>query len=100
MRPAFRWGTKEGLDALLGDGVRSPLNEQRTNFAYFRSVDHAVAVFSSYFGPTVRALETIDAAERERFRDEIRTIFERYNRAADGTAKIETCYLQTLATCR
>lgn len=99
VKPASRWGTKEGLDELLGDGVRSMANESRTNLAYFRSVDHAVEVFSTYFGPTVKALEASDGNEREQLQEDIRSVFRRHNRATDGTAVIEAQYLQTIAIC-
>lgn len=93
----LRWGTEEGLKALLGTGVQSIENHQRTALQYYLSVDHAVDVFSSYFGPTINALEHIDPADREAFLDELRAVMSRYNRASDGTAIVENQYLQTVA---
>jgi len=98
VKPAFRWGTEAGLEELLGDGVSAVENDAMTNIGYYRSVDHAVEVFSTYFGPNVRALETLGADEREAFLSDIEAVFSRYNRATDGTAMIETRYLQTVAT--
>ncbi len=93
----LRWGTDEGLEELLGLGVKAVESTQQTALQYYRSVDHAVEVFSTYFGPTIRALETLDSADRERFLAELNTIMRRYNRATDGTAIIENQYLQTIA---
>ena len=93
----LRWGTAEGLEELLGAGVRSIKNEQRTALQYYRSVDHAVEVFSTYFGPTIRALETLEPADRENFLDALGSVMRRYNRAADGTAIVENRYAQTIA---
>ncbi len=95
----LRWGTHDGLDELLSAGTSSIENEQRTVLQYYRSVDHAVTVFSSYFGPTIRAFEAADTDAQQRLRNELTDVFSRYNRASDGTAIVENQYLQTLATC-
>ena len=94
----LRWGSEEGLEELLGRGVQSIESERRTALQYYRSLDHAVAVFSTYFGPTIRALETIEPADRESLLGDLRDVFDRYNRATDGTAVVENQYLQTIAT--
>jgi SAM-dependent methyltransferase len=98
VRPPLRWGTDAGLDELLGAGTRSIESEQRTALQYFRSIEHAVEVISTFFGPTIRASATVDAEARRRLRRDIKAVFERYNRATDGTAVIENRYLLTVAT--
>lgn len=97
VRSPLRWGTDEGLEELLGTDVRSIENDRRTALQYYRSIDHAVEVFSTYFGPTVRALETVDPADREELLGDLRTVMDRYNRATDGAAIVENQYLQTIA---
>lgn len=94
----LRWGTDEGLGELLGAGTRSIESERRTALQYYRSIDHAVEVFSTYFGPTIRAFETIDSDAQEDLRADLREVFSRYNRATDGAAIIENRYLQAIAT--
>ena len=96
----LRWGTSDGLDELLGAGTVSIERERKTALQYYRSVDHAVDVFSTYFGPTISALETLDADEQAGFRTALEVVFNRYNRATDGTAIVENQYLQTIATRR
>lgn len=92
----LRWGTEEGIEALLGHGARVLENERRTSLQYYRSVDHAVEVFCTYFGPTMRALQQLDEEARQAFREELKAVFSRYNRADDGTAVVENQYLQTI----
>lgn len=55
-------------------------------------------VFSTDFGPTIQALEVLDADGRERLRTDLGEVFSRYKHATDGTAIVENQYLQTLAT--
>ena len=95
----LRWGTDEGLEELLGTGTRSIESERRTALQYYRSVDHAVEVFGTYFGPTINALATLEPDDQERLLGDLREVFERYNRATDGTAVVENQYLQTIAVC-
>lgn len=98
VKPPLRWGTDLGLDELLGADTRSLESDTQPAWAYWRSIDHAWEVFSTYFGPMIRALETLDEDERDRLRDDFKTVFESYNRATDGTAIVENQYLRTIAT--
>lgn len=93
-----RWGTDAGLDELLGAVARSVRSERRSFFAYYHSAAHAVEVHRTYFGPTIRAFETVGEDNQESLRRDIEEVFRRYNRAADGTAIVEYQYLQTIAT--
>lgn len=95
----LRWGTADGLDELLGAGTQSIESERRTALQYYRSVDHAMDVFSTFFGPTIRALESVDPDDQEQLRNDLKAVFNRYNRATDGTAIVENQYLQTTAIC-
>lgn len=98
MPSPLNWGSEDGITALLGDGVSDTRFERRAGFAYFRSPDHAVDVFSTYFGPTIRALGVVGEAGAEALRADMRAVIERRNRATDGTVKMETDYLLTIAT--
>jgi hypothetical protein len=72
-------------------------SEERTALQYYRSVDHAVEVFTNYFGPTLLAARPLDEDARQQLREDVREVFERYNRATDGTAVVENRYRLTVA---
>ncbi len=92
------WGTEDGIAGLFGDAVAEMRFERCSGFAFFRSPDHAVEVFSTYFGPTIRALGVVGEAGAEALRTDMRAVISKRNRATDGTVKMETDYLLTLAT--
>ena len=94
LHPPLRWGTGDGLQALLGPGTVSISSEKRTALQYYRSVDHAVELFLTCFGPAIRASE---ADTKNSLRDDLKAVFSRYNRATDGTAVVENTYLLTVA---
>lgn len=98
VHPPLRWGTDGGLRELLGSDVTDLQNEERVALQYFRSVDHALSVFLTFFGPAIRASQRLDAAAREELIQDLRAVFERYNRATDGTAVVENRYRLTVAT--
>lgn len=98
VEPPVRWGMDSGLAELLGAGTSSIKSKQRTVFQYFRSLDHAIDVFRTYFGPTSRAFQMLDAGGQEDLRKGIEDVFRRYNRSTDGTVVLEAQYLQAIAT--
>jgi SAM-dependent methyltransferase len=100
LNPPLRWGTEQGIEALLGAGCHRIANEQRTSVLYYRSIDHAAEVFLTYFGPAIHASQGSAPEVKEGLRDDLRAVFSRYNRATDGTAIVENQFLLTVATCR
>jgi SAM-dependent methyltransferase len=98
VKSPLRWGTEDGLQELLGAGTRAIENKRCTSLQYYRSIEHAIEVFCTYFGPTIRVLHKVDAETRQHFLDELETVFRRYNRATNGTAVVENHYLQTVAS--
>jgi ubiquinone/menaquinone biosynthesis C-methylase UbiE len=94
LNPPLRWGSDNGLAELLGHATRWIHSEKRTAWQYYRSVDHAVDLFLAYFGPAIRASQKSD---KQALRHDLRQVFERYNRASDGTAIIENTYYLTVA---
>jgi len=93
----LRWGTEAGLSELFGRGVASIESRRQSSFAYYRSLDHALDLFLHYFGPTIRAASVVGEAGGWALRRDLALVFERYDRARDGTAVIETEYLRSIA---
>ena len=93
----LRWGTEEDVGELLGHGVSKLVNRPLPALQYYRSVGHAVEVFSTWFGPTLSALDRIAPEHRDDLLADVAAVFHRYNRATDGTAMVENTYLETVA---
>jgi ubiquinone/menaquinone biosynthesis C-methylase UbiE len=100
LKPGVRWGTDQGLAELFGDQARATRAAPQIFHQHYRSVEHALEVFRTYFGPTMRAYETVGAAGEAELTDALLEVFRRYNRATDGTARLECQYLQALITRR
>lgn len=93
----LRWGTEDGVRELLAPGVVDHTSAPRQAWQYYRSVEHAVEVFSTCFGPTISALEHLDADGCDGLQRDLAGVFRRYDRGEDGTAVVENTYLQTIA---
>jgi ubiquinone/menaquinone biosynthesis C-methylase UbiE len=95
-----RWGTEAGLRALFGSSIRSLRTLRRFSTQCYRSIDHAVEVFRTYFGPTRVALQGLDDAGQLAFVRELEAFFGRENRATDGTLVMRLEYLEALIIMR
>ncbi len=100
LMPPSRWGTEDGLHALLGDGI-SDLHVERRHFVFrYRSPHHWLEVFRQYFGPVMRAFAALDAQGQEAYAAELLDMLRRHNRADDGTLVLPAEYLEVVATRR
>ena len=98
MKPAVRWGTEEGVRELFGSGVTGLTCTKRVFAQLYRSIDHGLDQFFTYYGPTARPYAAADAAGREELRRDLGDVFRKYNEATDGTCAMRSEYLQVIAT--
>jgi len=63
---------------------------------YYLSTDHAVEIFKTWIGPTLNALGKIEKDQKKNLLQDLKAVFERYNRLNDGTAIVENIYLETV----
>jgi len=100
MKPGVRWGTDDGIRELLGEGVSDIQLTRRECVQHYRSLDHALDLFFTYYGPTARPYAAADAAGRAALRQDVAAVFQKYDEATDGTCVMRGEYLQVLATRR
>jgi len=98
IKSPLRWGSDKGLDELFGRDAEVIENKKQTVYQYYLSVDHAVKVFSTWFGPTIRAMNKLSDNEKENLINDLKAVFTRYNRASDGTAIVANTCLQSIIT--
>ncbi len=98
MKPPVRWGTEDGIRDLLGAGTTAISLTTRVFTQHYRSLDHALDMFFTYYGPTARALNAADAFGREALRRDVADVFRRYDEATDGTCAMRCEYMQVVAT--
>jgi ubiquinone/menaquinone biosynthesis C-methylase UbiE len=96
--PPILWGTEEHVRELLGDRVSSLSVEPLTMRQVFRSADHWIEFFRTYFGPTITAFERVGPDGEEALVADLRELLERFNTAGERALAADAEYLQVIAT--
>ena len=97
LRPATRWGSEDGVRELLGDGLSS-LQATRQLFLWrFASAEQYLHLFRSFYGPTVKAFEALDAGGQQALANDLCEAFGRYAHPTHGTFQVPAEYLEVVA---
>jgi ubiquinone/menaquinone biosynthesis C-methylase UbiE len=93
-----RWGTEQGLSELFGAGI-SKLTINRRMFVFrYRSAQHWLDVFRTYYGPTLKAFGALDAVGQAGLAGDLIELLERFNQGGAETLAVPSEYLEVVAT--
>lgn len=95
LKPPVLWGTEARLQELFGDGIGSLAVTRRMFIFRYRSAEHWLEEFRTYYGPTLKAFESLDAAGQERLADDLIELARRHNRA-DGALAVPAEYAEVV----
>jgi ubiquinone/menaquinone biosynthesis C-methylase UbiE len=94
------WGTRGRLTEMFGPASISIRTESRNfNFRY-RSAEHFLEVFKTYYGPMLKAFAALDAANQNGLKADLHALIARMNKANDGTMVVPSEYLEVVITKR
>ena len=92
------WGTEPRLSELFaGHDVKA--TKQVFNFRY-KSADHWLEVFKTYYGPANRAFAALDAGKQGALQADIVELLGRMNRGGKDTLIVPGEYLEVVVTKR
>jgi SAM-dependent methyltransferase len=94
------WGTRGRLAELFGPAAISIQAESRNFNLRYRSAEHFVDVFKTYYGPMLKAFAALDQAGQNGLREDLYALIARMNRANDGTMVVQSEYLEVVVTKR
>lgn len=80
----MRWGSEEGLRALFGDSALEMRLTRRTFEFRYRSAEHWLEVFRTYYGPMVKAFEALDGEHQSALAREIIALLEERHQGGPG----------------
>jgi ubiquinone/menaquinone biosynthesis C-methylase UbiE len=92
------WGTEERVRELFGEGISDLRTEKRLSRQPFRSPDHYIEFFRTYFGPTQAAYERVGPEGEAALTEDLRSFLESANTAGDRAMVLEAEYLEVIAT--
>ncbi|MEZ5077809.1 MAG: methyltransferase domain-containing protein [Solirubrobacterales bacterium] len=97
VKPPLLWGVEEPLRELFGDGISALSLERPKARQTFRSPDHFIQFFRTYFGPIITAFERVGPDGEAALESDLRGYLEGVNTAGDGALVTESEYLQVVA---
>jgi SAM-dependent methyltransferase len=99
VRSPMLWGSESHLRELFGDAVDLQLT--RRTFAFRQRSPRAwIDYFRTYYGPTLKAFESLDEAGQGRLIADLESMIGQHNVANDGTMVVHAEYMEVVATRR
>ena len=93
------WGTETAVRERLRDGVAEPsLTKRQYPFVYPFPPAEVVTFFRTWYGPTNKAFAALDEAGQAALQCDLQQLFEQNNRATDGSTRLDSEYLEVVAT--
>ena len=95
------WGTEAHLSELFGDAVEEIHSTERICTFRFASAEEFVAFFRRWYGPTLKAFETLDDAGQTALAEDLADLARQFDRIGDGgSIAISSAYLETVLRLR
>jgi SAM-dependent methyltransferase len=98
VQPPSAWGTQARLKALF-PGTEIAMMPRVFNFRY-RSAEHFVDVFRTWYGPIHKAFAALPADQGAALEHDLLDLLERSNRAGSGSLVVPSDYLEVVVTRR
>jgi ubiquinone/menaquinone biosynthesis C-methylase UbiE len=90
------WGTRSRLSEMFGSAASQIKTESRDfNFRY-RSAEHFIEVFRTYYGPMLKAFSALETRQQNDLEKELLDLVARMNRASDETMVVPSEYLEVV----
>lgn len=90
------WGTRARITEMFGPAATWIKTESRHfNFRY-RSAEHFVDVFKTYYGPMLKAFSALDVPQQTRLEKDLYDLIARTNKSKDATMAVPSEYLEVI----
>jgi SAM-dependent methyltransferase len=97
LKPPVRWGTEQGLQELIGDGVESMQIQRREQTFSYLSLDHFFDVMRNNLGPLKASFDAMSEDHQRELEQILRDMITEINRSGDSSVVYEMGYLEAVA---
>ena len=94
------WGTRPRITEMFGPQAASITAEQRNFVFRYRSPEHWLEIFKTYYGPLLKTFAALDPAGQVALEHDVIELIAKFNRAVDGSVVIPSEYLEIVVTRR
>ena len=92
------WGSKPWIEEVFGSKARSLTINARAFVFRYRSPEHFVDFFRTYYGPVHKAFLALDTAGQAALASDLRALIGRFNTANDGSMRVPSDYAEIIVT--
>ena len=92
------WGTRPRLGELFESHAASIESAQRYFVLRYRSAEHWLEIFKTYYGPVLKAFAALTPPAQSALEHDIRSLIAQFNRSGDSTMVVPSEYLQVIVT--
>jgi ubiquinone/menaquinone biosynthesis C-methylase UbiE len=94
------WGTEARLKEMFGASA-GDIRAERRNFVFrYKTPEHFLDIFRTYYGPVLKAFGALDAANQDALKRDMLALIDTMNRSGDGTMVLPSEYLEIVITKR
>jgi len=94
------WGTEARIKEMFGPSA-SHIRAERRNFVFrYRSPEHFVEIFKTYYGPVLKAFAALDAMKQDALKQDMLALIKSMNRSGDSTMVVPSEYLEIIVVRR
>lgn len=94
------WGTTARLEEMFGALAAEIAAEPRMFVFRYRSPEHWLEIFKTFYGPTLKAFAALDETGQAALRRDLLALLGEFNHADDGTIVVHSEYLEAVITKR
>lgn len=94
------WGTKSWIEQHFGDKAMRIGIESKAFIFRYRSPDHFMDIFRTYYGPVHKAFLALDPTQQAALAKELMATIASFNTAADGSMRVPSAYAEIVITKR
>ena len=94
------WGTRARLNEMFGAQASEINAEPRTFVFRYRSPQHWLDVFKTFYGPMLKAFAALNANAQAALTRDVLALVDEFYRAGDGTMAVPSEYLEVVITKR
>ncbi|MBL0419058.1 methyltransferase domain-containing protein [Ramlibacter sp. AW1] len=98
--PPATWGTRAFIDQQFGPGASSIRADKRHFMFRYRSADHMLEIFRSYYGPVLKTFAALDEAAQQGLAREFTSLMNQHDTGRGNALVIPGEYLEIVVTRR
>jgi ubiquinone/menaquinone biosynthesis C-methylase UbiE len=92
------WGTRPRIAELFEPQARAITAAERQFVFRYRSPEHWLEVFKTYYGPTLKAFAALPAPAQAALQSDLLSLIDQFNRSGDGSMVVPSEYLEVVIT--